>query len=144
MTTGISNRAVRIKYDADGAGVAAAVEIARGMADSIDISNSRIDITSKDDAGIALAMNDVGLKEVKMSGSAVLAALAQHKTLSGLAASAGAGTSLHTFEITAVGVGTFRGLWFIDSFKWGADDAEGAATFEFSLSSSGVITWTPV
>lgn len=144
MTMGISSRAVRIKYDADGVGAGAAVEIARGTADSFEVSNSRIDNTAKDDLGTETAINDVGLKGCKMLVSAVLSATAQHKTLTGLAMSAGAGTSHHMFEITAVGVGTLRGLWFIDSFKWGADDASGAATFEMGLSSVGTISWTPV
>jgi predicted secreted protein len=143
MTTGIAGRRVRIKYDADGAGGAAAVVIARARTDSVTVTNEMIDITAKDDAGVRTLMNDIGVKSMAMSVNGVLAAAPQHRTLVGLAHAAALGAALHTFEIEMEGVGTFRGLWFIASFEASGDEGANAATFTMSLESSGLITWTP-
>jgi len=142
MTTGIIGRAVRIRYDADGAGAGTSVEIARARQDSLTINNEMIDITTKDDTGVRTLLNDVGVKSMSMSCSGVLAAAAQHRTLTGLAQAAAAGSALHFFEIIATGVGTVRGQWFITSFEWSGEDGASPATFTMSLESSGAMTWT--
>ena len=136
MTTGINGRRVRIRYDADGAGAGAAVEIARATTDNLSVNNEMLDITAKDDSGKRLLMNDTALQTVSMTCSGVAAALAQHRTLVELTMNAGAGTSLHWFELFAEGLGTFRGQFYIESFELGAE-ASSAATFSMSLQSSG-------
>lgn len=141
MAGPFAGRKVRIKYDADGAGVGAAVEIARAKTDTLTINNEPIDGTSKDDAGVRTLIDDVGLKSMEMSCSGLLSD--QHKTLIGLAQAAGDGTSLQWFEFDMPSVGTFRGQWFISSMALGGNDGAEGATFEASFASSGAITWTP-
>lgn len=142
MTMGIAGRAVRLQYGGAGTTAGTYVNIARATADSFEVANSRIDITSKDDAGVATALNDVGLREVKCTVSGILAAAIQHRTLTEAALESGAGNSLHWIKIIADGVGEVVGQFFIDSLTWGGDAPDGSATFEMSLSSSGVVAFT--
>lgn len=140
--TAIAGRKVRIKYDADGEGVGAAVVIARAKSDSITINKEPIDITSKDNNGIRTLLNAIGGQSAELTVSGILDAGAQHRTLVGLAAASTDDAQLHTFEFDAPGVGVLRGVWFISSFQMGAEDGPDAATFEMTLMSSGAIAWT--
>lgn len=138
----LSGRAVRIKYDADGSGGTAAAVIAKAKSDSISINNESIDVSSKDELGVRTLLNDVGITSMEISCSGILTNGAQHKSLAELASECAAGAALFTFEVEAVGLGTWRGLWFITSFKIGGEDGANHATFEMSMASAGAIAFT--
>ncbi len=136
-----AGRKVRIKYDADGAGVGTPVEIARAKSDSLTINNELIDGTTKDSAGVREYLTDLGLQSVSMSCSGL--ATDQHKTIVGLAKnSINAGAALHWFEFDITDIGKFRGQFGIASFELGGEDGAATATFSMSLESSGAVTWT--
>lgn len=138
----LSGRAVRIKYDADGSSSNPAVVIAKAKSDEITINNEPIDTTSKDEAGIRTLLNDLGSKSMEISCSGIMTNGAQHKSLAELVTESGEGTALYTFEVEVVGVGTWRGQWFITSFKIGGEDGANHATFEMSMASAGTIAFT--
>lgn len=140
----ISARDLRVLYGGSGASAGAYVPIARAMADSHEVSNSRIDNTTKDDAGKASAMNDVGVQEHKLTVSMIANTNVQFATLLAAAVNAGKDTAHHWFKFVVPGVGDLAGKWTIDSFKTGGDAPDGSGTAEMSLTGTGAITWTPV
>lgn len=131
-----AGRALRIKYDADGAGGAAAVVIAGARTDSLTINNTPIDITDKDDAGIVTLLDDIGTKSISLSVEGV----AKDATLGNLASAAGDGSALHYFEIAIAALRTYTGNFFISDFTYTGEDGDSALTFSCSLTSSGTIT----
>ncbi len=136
-----AGRKVRIKYDADGAGVGTPVEIARAKSDSLTINNEPIDGTTKDSAGVREYLSDLAMQSVSMACSGL--ATDQHKTMIGLIKnSITAGAALHWFEFDMPDIGKFRGQFIITSTDLAGENGDGTATFSMSLESSGAVTWT--
>lgn len=133
-----AGRALRIKYDADGAGGAAAVVIAGARTDSLTINNTPIDITDKDDAGIITLLDDIGTQQISLS----IEGVAKDSTLGDLAAAAAAGTALNYFEVAIAALKTYAADFFITDFEYSGAEGDEALTFTCSLSSSGAIVIT--
>jgi TP901-1 family phage major tail protein len=133
-----AGRALRIKYDADGAGGTAAVVIAGARTDSITINNTAIDITDKDDSGIVTLLDDIGTQSVALSVEGV----ATDSTLGNLADSAAAGAALHYFEIAVASLRTYAANFFITDFAYTGEDGDNPLTFSCTLTSSGTVTKT--
>ena len=133
-----AGRALRIKYDADGAGGTGAAVIAGAKTDSLTINNTSIDITDKDDSGIVTMLDDIGTQQLSLSVDGV----AFNSTLGDLAAASASGTALNYFEIVIAGLKTYAGNFFIDSFEYSGAEGDEALTFSCSLSSSGAIVIT--
>lgn len=133
-----AGRKVRIKYDADGAGGTAAAVIAGARSDSVTIANERIDITDKDDAGVATALDDIGSQSFSMTCSGVML----DSTLLDLAIGATESAALHQFEIDIDSLKNLAGQFFIDSFEVTGEEGPSSMDFTVSLSSSGAITAT--
>ena len=129
-----AGRAIRIKHDPGGG----AVVIAGARTDGLTINNTSIDITDKDAAGIVLLLDDIGTKQFSLSVEGV----ATDSTLGDLAAAAGAGTSLHDFEVAVAALKTYSGSFFISDFEYSGAEGDEALTFTCSLTSSGTITAT--
>lgn len=125
-----AGRDLRIKYD-PGTG---AVLVAGARTDSLSISNTSIDITDKDDAGVITLLDEVGTKGLSASMSGVL----KDSTLIALADGAGTGAALHDFVIEVGSLRTYTGSFFIDSFEV-TGEQEDAATFSMSITSSGAV-----
>lgn len=133
-----AGRKLRIKYDADGAGGAAAVPIAGAKTDDFSIAVEGIDITDKDDAGVRTYLNDVGSVSIDANIEGVMS----DTTLMSLAASAGENSALHYFEIEVAALGTFSGEWLISQFSSSGAEGTDPTTFTCSIQSSGPITFT--
>lgn len=128
---------VRIKYYATGFGVSG-VEIARAKADEISISNEYGDASDKDNAPWTTAEIGAKVKSASMTCSGILTDAQQ--TLIGLTVTEGA--DFPHFEIVLGDVGHFRGQWQIGGLKLGGSYGAENATYEWSLTSTGPVTWT--
>lgn len=136
-----NGRRVRIKYDADGAGVGTPVVIAGARTDSLTINNTEIDITDKDDAGIMTLLDDVAVQSIAMSCEGLLVGT-QLEALAQGTSTAGSSLPYFVFEVLDQSdtiVVTYSGTFFIQSFEIGAGYEE-AATFTASFISSGAVT----
>ena len=129
-----SGRRVRISA---GTGVGAVV-VAGARTDTLTINNEPIDITDKDDAGWTTLLADVSTRNISLSVEGVL----KGDVLMAVAAGAASGL-LAEYEVEVETVGTFAGDFFLSSFETGGAH-DGENTFSASLTSSGIITYTPV
>jgi predicted secreted protein len=133
-----AGRALRIKYDADGAGGSAAVNIAGARTDSLTINNTPIDITDKDDSGVVTLLDDIGTQSISLS----IEGVATDNTLGNLADSATASSALHYFEIAIASLRTYAANFFISDFTYTGEDGDNPLTFSCTLASSGTVTKT--
>lgn len=129
--TAESGRDLRISYN-PGAGMAV---VAGARTDSLTFNNEAIDITDKDDAGVRTYLDDIGVKSMSLSCTGV----AKASTFAALAAAAGPGTALHSFQVEFGSFATYTGEFFITSFEATGEQAD-TITFTMSLESSGAIT----
>lgn len=132
-----AGRAIRIKFDADGAGAGTAAVIVGSTSDNFEIAKEGINITDKDDDGVQTFLGNV-VGTWSMSGG--VEGVLKDDTILALANDATQFT--YTMEIDVAGLGTYRGLFGLTNFSvTGADGAE-PATYSFQLASSGAITYT--
>lgn len=130
----LPGRLLRIKYNS-GSG---AVVIAKARSDNLTVALEPIDISSKDDGGNHTLLDDIG----KRTFSGTVEGILSDATLINLVNAAGAGTSLHDFEIEVAGIGTWAGKFFISNFEVAGAEGPEAATFSCAITGSGVIGFT--
>ena len=129
--TAEAGRDLRISYNA-GAGMAV---VAGARTDSLTFNSEAIDITDKDDAGVRTYLDDIAVKSMSLSCTGV----AKASTFAALAAAAGSGAALHSFQVEFGSFATYTGEFFITSFEATGEQAD-TITFTMSLESSGAIT----
>ena len=129
-----AGRRVRVKYNS-GSGLAV---IAGARTDSMTISNTPIDITDKDDAGVRTLLDDIGTQSMSMNVEGVLI----DGTLLALAEGATAGSALHDFSLDIATIGEITGSFFISNFEVSGADGDEPNTFTCTLESGGALTYT--
>ncbi|MDH5796932.1 MAG: phage tail protein [Paracoccaceae bacterium] len=132
-----AGRAIRIAFDADGAGAGAAIAIVGSTKDNFEITKEGINVTDKDDAGVQTFIDDV-VGTWAMSGG--VDGFLKDTTI--LALMNDTSQFTHTMEVAVAGLGTYRGLFAITNFKVDGPEGAEAATFSFQITSSGTITFT--
>jgi predicted secreted protein len=124
----LAGRKVRIKIG--GTAVAGAI------ADSITFNREHIDITDKDDEGVRVFLDEIGI----FSYSATLSARLKDDTLLEWAADPTEVLKAITLEIE--GIGTIASNAGMTTHNIGGNDGAEAATMEATFESSGPVTYT--
>ena len=117
------------------------VIVARGSADSLDLSNSTEEIDTKDEQGWQSLFPEGAKKAMTMSGQAVASDDASFERLRAVAESLTDPSANFQFRIALADM--YRGRFQITQFSL-AGEVNGAARFNFSVASVGVVTRAPL
>ena len=108
---------------------------------SMTINNSEIDVTTHDpitpDGTFWTEVLD-GVKRISVSGTAFFRGDVNERRANTIAMTA---PSMANLQIVVPSLGTFAGVFFMQSLEW-AGEVEGGVTYSMSLASNGVVTFT--
>ena len=120
------------------------VRILGAQSKSISVGSTPIDVTSDEDNGFRLFLDEVGLQTLDISASGVT----KDETLRQLALTGGSKLFQDvTIEFPPVGTQTtgdeISGDFYFDSFNENGGGSDGALEYDFTMKSSGEWTLTP-
>lgn len=121
----------------DGATSETFTTIAGGRTDSLTVNNEPVDVTSKTNAPWRTLLADAGLRSVTVNGSGVFE---DSQSEADFRTAVLAGT-IDNYEIVFDNGDKYSGAFLAASLTEGGDYTDGQ-TFEFSIESSGTITFT--
>ena len=104
---------------------------------SLTINEETVDITNKDSSGNRELLADGGILSMSISGSGVFTDSTAEQTFRSAAVGA---TSFQTFSFIVPDLGTYSGTFQVTSLEY-AGEYNGEATYNFSLESSGAISF---
>lgn len=139
MTTGYSGRKVLLKVNTSGS-PATYVTIAGLRDTSIEISESEVDVTTKDDAGVRQLLEGNIMRSVTVSGTGVFTDSQTIDTIrDAVLAGTHRGYKIEVVEEASTGGTTYTGSFRITSFsEAGAHDGE--ANYSITLASAGAVS----
>jgi TP901-1 family phage major tail protein len=125
---GISGRSIRVRRGT--------TSVAGARVDGFSINAEPVDITDKDDAGWRTLLANVGTRSIELTVSGVTTDATLIAVITGTATAI-----LENYTVLITAVGTLSGNFHLGNISITGEQAD-AITFEATLASSGVITWT--
>lgn len=104
---------------------------------SIALNDEPVDITNKDSAGARTLLAGAGVNSISVTGSGVFLDSASEATLR----TAMGATDFHNFEVIIPSFGTYQGEFMLATLSYSGEH-NGESNYDFTLESSGTITYT--